>query len=185
MESSDIVELYWQRSEYAISETQAKYGGLCTHIAQNILSNNEDVQECVNDTYLGVWNAIPSARPNVFSAFVCRITRNTALKKYHYISAQKRNPELESSLTELEDFVCGNEDVESKYQVEQLSKAISNFLRQQDYDNRNIFLRRYWYYDSIKNISTCFNMSESKVKSMLFRTRNKLKDYLLKEGLYL
>ena len=114
MDDNKIVELYWERREEAIKETALKYGRLCIHIAKNILLSCEDSEECVNDTYFAVWNAIPNERPNRFSAFISRITRNLALKKYEYISAAKRNPIAITSLEELGDCVSGTESPESE-----------------------------------------------------------------------
>lgn len=185
MEDSKIIDLYWERSESAIKETQLKYGKLCNHIAMNVLHNIENVEECVNDTYLGAWNAMPSQRPNILSAFLCRITRNIALKKYEYNHAQKRNPEIEASFTELDDCITSSENVEEQYEAIYIAKLVSQFLRTLSYENRNIFLRRYWYFDSISEIANCFQYSESKVKSMLFRIRMKLKEQLEKEGVTL
>lgn len=182
MDDSGIIDLYWKRSEQAIQETDIKYGKLCMHLARNILVNVEDAEECVNDTYFGAWNAMPPVRPNVLCAFIMRITRNLALKKIEYNTAQKRNPEVEVSLTELDDCISGIENVEHQYEAEVLAKHISDFLRAQDYISRNVFIRRYWFYDSICDIAVRFSMSESKVKSMLFRARNKLKTHLVKEG---
>lgn len=185
MTDNEIVELYWQRSETAIKETEIKYGKLCRHIAMNILKNSEDADECVNDTYLGAWNAIPPQKPTVFSAYLCRITRNIALKKYGYSNAKKRSMQVEISLTELEDCVFGAKDIPYQFEAEHVAEVISDFLRTLSYENRNVFMRRYWFYDSISDISSRFAISESKVKSMLFRTRSKLKDYLMKEGIEL
>jgi len=185
VDDNGIINLYWQRSEQAIKETEIKYGKLCMHLARNILLSFEDAEECVNDTYLGAWNAIPPEKPNVLCAFITRITKNLALKKIEYNTAQKRNPEVEVSLTELDDCISGVENVEHQYEVQVLAKCISDFLRVQNYESRNVFIRRYWFYDSICDIATRFSMSESKVKSMLFRTRNKLKIYLVKEGIHI
>lgn len=185
MEDEKIVELFWNRSETAIEETDKKYYRLCKQIALNILSCNEDAEECVNDTYFGVWNSIPIQKPRVFSAYICRITRNIALKKFYYNTAQKRNSKLEISLTELEDCIIGGENVEQQYEAEILAKSISKFLRTLNYEQKNIFLRRYWFCDSITDISIRFNISNTKVKSILFRVRSKLKTYLEKEGFYL
>lgn len=182
MDDSAIVDLYWKRSEQAIKETEIKYGKLCMHLAKNILLNLEDAEECVNDTYLGAWNAMPPAKPKVLCAFITRITRNLALKKVEYNTAKKRNPEVEVSLMELDDCISGVENVEHQYDVKILAVNISDFLRAQDYLNRNVFIRRYWFYDSISEIAAQFSMSESRVKSMLFRVRLKLKNYLIKEG---
>ncbi|MDD2235109.1 MAG: sigma-70 family RNA polymerase sigma factor [Oscillospiraceae bacterium] len=182
MDDRQIIELYWERSEMAISETITKYGSLFKRIAMNVLFNDEDVNECLNDSYLGAWNAIPPAKPQVLSAYLCRIVRNIALKKYNYYHAKKRNPEIEISLTELEECVSGTEKVEQEYETKYLGELISEFLCNLDRASCNVFLRRYWFFDSISQISKDYYMSESKVKSMLYRTRNKLKDYLIKEG---
>lgn len=185
MHDSQIIDLYWKRSDRAIKETDKKYGRLCLYVAKNILANIEDAKEVVSDTYLGTWNAIPPARPNVLSAFLCRITKNIALTKYDYNTAKKRNPEVLKSLSELDEIVSGIEDPQQQYEAIELARIINDFLKLLDYERRNIFLRRYWYYDSISSIASRFSMSESKVKSMLFRTRNKLKVYLFQEGVLL
>jgi len=178
----EIIDLYWERSENAIRETDVKYGKLILHLAGNILRSREDAEECVNDTYLGAWNAMPPERPRVLCAFITRITRNLALKKIEYATAQKRNPEVEVSLSELDDCISGTENVGQQYEAAVLAAQISDFLRAQDDESRNVFIRRYWFYDSVRDIADLFSMSESKVKSMLFRTRNKLKNHLIKEG---
>lgn len=183
MEDNQIIDLYLLRSESAITETDIKYGRLCRKLATNVLSNQEDAEECVNDTYLGVWNAIPPQQPLSLCAFVCRIARNLALKKYEYVSAAKRNPQTAVSLTELEDCISGSDMVEEEIENNRIEKAISDFLRTLDYDSRNVFLRRYWYFDSITDIEKRFNISSSKATTMLFRTRMKLKAYLQKEGI--
>lgn len=126
MDDNKIVELYWERREEAIKETALKYGRLCTHIAKNILLSCEDSEECVNDTYFAVWNAIPNERPNRFSAFISRITRNLALKKYEYISAAKRNPIAITSLEELGDCVSGTESPESEIESRRIEITIEN-----------------------------------------------------------
>lgn len=180
MEDGRIVELYWERSETAIKETQIKYGRLFKYVAINILSNNEDADECVNDTYLAAWNAMPTARPVYLSAFLCKITRNLALKKCEYNTAKKRNPEVLLSFSELEECIASNFPTE--IENHQIAMLINKFLRNMSYENRNIFIRRYWFYDPISEISKRFQMSESKVASILFRTRNKLRQYLEDEG---
>lgn len=181
MEDTQIIDLYLLRSENAITETDAKYGRLCRNLAMNILSNQEDVEECINDTYLGAWNAIPPQHPVSLCAFISRIARNLALKKYEYTTAQKRNPEAAVSLTELEDCVSGLDMVEEEIENTRIAKVISDFLRSQNYENRNVFLRRYWYFDSIAEIAKRFEISESKTAAMLFRMRRKLKAHLQRE----
>ena len=183
MDDSKIVELYWERKEEAIKETALKYGRLCTHIAKNILSSCEDSEECVNDTYFAVWNAIPNERPNRFSAFISRITRNLALKKYEYISGAKRNPSAITSLEELGDCVSGTESLESEVESRRIEITIDKFLWRQGEEKRTIFIRRYWYFDSIENICESTGFTQSKVKSMLYEMRQKLRKYLESEDI--
>jgi RNA polymerase sigma-70 factor (ECF subfamily) len=179
----EIIALYWERSESAVEETEKKYGKLCRHIAMNILQNSQDVEECINDTFLGAWNSIPPQKPAVLSAYICRIARNCALKKFHYNNSKKRNAQLEISLAELEDCISQNDGEVHPGETELLAKAISTFLRTLSYENRAIFMRKYWFFDSVSDIADRFAISESKVKSILFRIRGKLKDFLMKEGI--
>lgn len=181
MEDTKIVDLYWARSEQAITETKNKYENLLFSVANNILFAQQDVEECVNDTYFGAWNAMPEARPTFLSAFLCRITKNLALKRYEYLTAAKRNCNMEVSLNELENVLAG---VEPEQNDEELANAISAFLRKEGYEARNIFVRRYFFYDSIKDIAERFQMNQNTVKTVLRRTRIRLKKYLEKEGLY-
>lgn len=185
MEDERIIELYWARDEDAIRETASKYGKLLFHITGNILSSREDSEECVNDTYLGLWNAIPQERPSPLSVFAGRIARNLALKKYAYLRAEKRNPEAVCSLEELGDCVCGRESVENEAENRRVEQLIDAFLRRLEEEKRNIFLRRYWYFDSIDAICQHTGYSQSKIKSMLFHTRRRLRDYLESEGIEL
>ena len=183
MDDREIIDLYWARDEGAIRETDLKYGRLCACIAGNILANKEDCEECINDTYFAVWNAIPDKRPNKFLAFIGKITRNLALKKYEYLAAAKRNPSAVTSLDELGECVSGRESVESEVENRQIESVISDFLWQQDEVKRNIFIRRYWYFESIEDICKRTGFSQSKVKSMLLEMRRKLKSYLEGEGI--
>jgi len=145
MEDEKIIGLYWERNEDAITETSSKYGKLFFRIASNILLNHEDSEECVNDTYLGLWNAIPKEKPSPFFVFASRITRNLALKKYEYLSAEKRKPEAICSFEELGDCVSGKEYVESEAENRRIEQLIDTFLCQIGEEKRNIFLCRYWY----------------------------------------
>lgn len=183
MDDETIINLYWARDESAIAETSAKYGGLCNHIAHNFLARHEDVEECVNDAYFAVWNAIPDKHPSRFSVFIGRIVRNLALKKYEYLSAAKRNPSAVTSLEELGDCVSGTDNVESEIQKKQIERAITGFLRQLDEEKRNVFIRRYWYLDSIETLCKYTGFSQSKIKSMLYEMRRKLRKYLEREGI--
>ena len=183
MDDNMIISLYWERSESAISETAGKYGDYCTKIAMNILHNQEDSEECVNDTYLNTWNAIPTQRPAILMAFLGRITRNLSLDKYKKRGAQKRGgDEIELLLSELADCIPSDSDIEAEYEAGSTAEIIDDFLYTLNAEHRIIFMRRYWYADSIASIAERFTIGESKVKSMLFRTRNKLKTYLEKEG---
>lgn len=185
MHDDDIVKLFWARSETAISELSSKFGHYCYTIAYNVLSNYQDAEECVNDTYLTTWTIIPPNQPNNLSAFIGRIIRNIALDKYDYNIAKKRNGTFDALLSELDECISSPADVEKQCSEGEIAACISAFLRKLDYENRNVFLRRYWYSDSVSNIAGRFEMSESKVKSMLFRTRNKLRFFLEKEGIEL
>jgi len=183
VEDSSIIELYWARSEQAIRETERKFGKLFQQIANNILHNPADAEECVNDTYLGAWNAIPPARPRVLTAFLCRIARNLALKKYHEIHAARRNPAVAVSYEELEECLADGGSLEQSFSDERLADCINRFLDTLDGETRQLFVRRYWYFNSIKEIMRRYGMGKSKVESMLFRTRHKLRTWIEKEGL--
>ena len=181
MDDLRIIELYFERDEQAIQETDSKYGKLCHSIAYNILSNREDSEECVNDTYIGVWNAIPPTRPDNLMAFVCRIARNLSLKRLEFLKREKRSADVILSLDELS-AVLPDERYAPDVSDEDVGRLISQFLRTQKEDVRNVFIRKYYFFDSVKEIAERYSFTESKVKNMLFFTRNKLKDYLIKEG---
>jgi len=184
VDDETIINLYWERSESAINETIKKYGNYCTKIAMNILHNTEDSEECVNDTYFKTWNSIPTQRPKIFMSFLGRITRNLSLDKYKQRNRQKRGGnEVELILNELEDCISATTTVEAEYETGMIAQTIDIFLDSIDSENRAVFVRRYWYADSIESIAERFGMSESKIKSMMFRTRNKLKTYLEKAGI--
>ena len=181
MDDNQIIELYFARNEQAIKETDAKYGKLCFSVANRILENNEDSEECVNDTYLNAWNKIPPTRPNHLSAFLCKITRLISLKKLEFSSALKRTSAVIVSFEELEG-VLQDQKISPVTDAEDLGKLISSFLRQEKADARNIFLRKYFFCDSVSEIAERYRLNENTVKSMLFRTRNRLREYLRKEG---
>lgn len=185
MEDAQIIELYFKRSERAIAETAQKYGRLCRSIAMNILGNFSDAEECENDTYVAAWNAIPPTRPNIFSAFLSRITRNIALNKYEYNRAKKRNNEFDLILSELEECVSSGETVEDIYAAGEAAEVIDDYLAGLKRETRVIFVRRYWYSDSVRDIAKRLRISESKVKTTLFRTRRELKKYLEQRGIHI
>lgn len=184
MTDLSIIELYFARSEDAIKETDTKYGKLCRSIAYNILHDNEDSEECVNDTYIGLWNAIPPTRPRNLMAFVCRIARNLSLKRLETQLRQKRSKEMVTSFSELAD-ILPDESTLDTFSDEGVGKLISDFLRREKEENRNVFIRKYYFFDSVSDIAKRYSFTESKVKNMLHRTRKKLKDYLTKEGIVL
>ena len=180
---SAIIEMYFDRNEDAISETRNKYDIYLRSISGNILRDYEDVSECVNDTYLGAWNAIPPTRPNLLRVFLGKITRNLSLKKLRFEGAAKRgNGEAELTIDELEDCIADNSKIDEKLEVEELSNLINKFLEGRNPDDRKLFVCRYWYFDSIRDISNRFDFTESKVKMTLKRMRDDLKDYLVSEG---
>ena len=184
MDDLSIIRLYFARDEQAIKETDAKYGRLCYSIAYNILNNNEDSEECVNDTYIGAWNAIPPTMPRNFMAFLSGITRKLSLKRLESMARQKRSQKTIVSLDELVE-VLPDERIAADFSDEDIGKAISNFLRNEKEDIRNVFIRKYYFFDSIGAIAERYGFTESKVKNMLYHTRNKLKEYLIKEGVEL
>ena len=182
MEDLQIIDLYFDRNEQAIKETDTKYGRLCFSVANKILDNDEDSEECVNDTYLRVWNEIPPTRPNHFSAFLCKITRILSLKKLEFSNAMKRTSSIIVSFEELEG-VLHDERIDPTTEAAELGSLISDFLRREKADARNVFLRKYLFFDTVEEIAERFSMNENTVKSMLFRTRNRLREYLRNEGI--
>ena len=182
MEDLQIIDLFFDRNEQAIQETDAKYGRLCFSVANRILESNEDSEECVNDTWLRAWDEIPPTRPNHFSAFLCKITRILSLKKLEFSNAMKRTPSFIVSFEDLES-VLPDEHIAPGTEAVELGILISNFLRREKAEARNVFLRKYLFFDTVEEIAERFGMNESTVKSMLFRTRNRLREYLRKEGI--
>jgi len=185
MEDKSIIELYFARNEQAINETSAKYGKLCYSIAHNILNNNEDTEECVNDTYLALWNTIPPAHPENLLPYIYKIVRNISFDKLDFSLREKRSKNnIVVSLSELE-YVLSDDGMRTDISTEELGHLISKFLKSQKEDTRNVFIRKYFFFDSISDISKRYSFTESKVKNMLYHTRKKLKDYLQREGIRL
>ena len=183
MEDKDIVQLYLNRDEKAVSATAKKYGNYCSSFAKNILGNNEDGQECVNDTYLNTWNSIPPNKPAILSAFLGKITRNLAFNKYKYNHVKKRGSgEMEVVLDELSECVSGHNSVEQEMDRRELIKDIESFLGTLPPQKRNIFVCRYWYADSVSVIAKRYDTTEGNVSTTLNRLRAKLKKYLLERG---
>ncbi len=183
MEDINIIELYFKRSERAIAETAAKYGAYLYTVAYNILYDPQDSEECTSDTYMKVWNVIPPQRPNILKAFLGKITRNIALNVYAKYTAQKRGgTQTETALDELREIIAAPE---KDGDGEAIKNCINKFLSELSADQRKIFVRRYWYMSAVSDIAKDFKFSESKVKMSLKRMRDKLKDALEKEGIYI
>ena len=183
MDDELIVQLYWDRSENAISETDRKYGAYCNSIAYGILQSKEDAEESVNDTYMDAWNTMPPNRPSVLSTFLGKITRRISIDRWRIRSAKKRGgDEVTLALDELEECVSGSHDVELQAQHNELIATIHRFLDALPDTERRIFLLRYWYLEPIQSIAKQYKFSQSKVTSMLHRVRVKLRKQLEKEG---
>ncbi len=183
MEDEQIVSLYWQREEAAIAETEKKYDAYLTKIAYNILSDREDSRESVNDAYLAAWESMPPHRPNVLSAYLAKLTRRISIDIFRGKTRIKRGgSEYALSLSELGECVSGGNTTEEIVNVKLLADAIGIYLRTQSKEARTAFVARYYFLDPVRSIARCMGISESKVKSLLHRTRTGLKEYLREEG---
>ena len=183
MEDEAIVSLYWDRDERAIRETEEKYDRYLTKIAYNILNDREDSRESVNDTYLAAWDSMPPHRPGILSAYLAKLTRRISIDRFRYRTRDKRaGSEYTLSLSELDDCVSGGNTTEEIINVKLLADSIGIFLRLQCKEARTAFIARYYFLDSVKEIALSQGMSESKVKSLLHRTRIALKKHLEEEG---
>lgn len=184
MEDQAIISLLFARAENAIAALEKRFESQLYKTAMNILDNPQDAQECVNDTYLALWNAIPPAEPDPLAAYVQRTGRNIALKRHRQNTAQKRNTLYDISLDELAECLPGD-DLVQQLDTREVGRAINSFLTAQPRDSRIIFLRRYWYGDSVKDIALTMHMQESAAAVRLSRLRKKLKEHLIKEGFLL
>ena len=183
MKDAEIVDLYWERNEAAIYQTQQKYGAYLSKVAYNILSDFEDSKECVNDTYLKAWYSMPIHRPSVLSTYLGKIVRQLSIDMFRKKNSAKRyTSEYAVSLDELGDSFSDGNTPEQAYDAKLLDDAINRFLRTLPEDARNTFIGRYYFFDSLKDVAAYCGMSEAKAKSMLYRTRQSLKAYLVKEG---
>ena len=183
MTDTEIINLFFERSEQAIDELAKKHGNAVARVARNILGNEQDTEECVNDTYLGAWNAIPPHRPSPLRTFVCKIARNLATKKYHSNTAVIRNSQYDLALDDLEEILADSNSVEEAYEAKELRAAINGFLATLNPSDRFLFMRRYWYSDPVKDIAKMAHSTTNSVTVRLFRIREKLRHYLVKEGL--
>ncbi len=183
MEDAQIVSLYWDRSEDAIRETEIKYSSYLHKIAYNILADHEDSRESVNDTYLAAWNSMPPHRPSVLSTYLAKLTRRLSIDIFRRKNREKRKAsEYALSLSELEDCVSGGNTTEEAVNEKLLADAIGIFLRLQSEEVRHAFIGRYYFLDPVKEVAAYCGMTESKLKTLLYRTRLGLKEYLAKEG---
>lgn len=184
MDDARIVSLYWDRDEQAIEESESKYGGYCHAIAYRILTNQEDADESVNDTWLAAWESMPPHRPSVLSTYLGKITRRVSLNRWRDSNRDKRGGgEVSLSLDELTECVPDKQDVERAMELTELTEAVNSFLAGLPKIERDVFVCRYWFVASVREIGEKFEFSENKTKSMLFRTRKKLMAHLEKEGL--
>jgi len=183
MKDDAIVELYWQRDESAIAVTQEKYHAYLMKIARNILSSYEDSEESVNDTYLAAWNSIPPQKPAILSTYLGKLTRRISIRMFRKRNADKRrDSEFAVSLTEMEDVMNEHGEPEKELEIQLLGELLNVFLRTLKPDERRTFIGRYYYMDPLKEVAAYCGMSEGKAKTLLFRTRVKLKEYLREEG---
>ena len=184
MNDDQILDLFFNRSEQAISETSAKYGKLARTVAFRIVRNEEDVDECESDTYLALWNTIPPQRPNPFVAYICKLVRNISVNKYKYNTASKRNNLYDISLEELEGCLKGSSDVEKELDAAEAQKIINKFLSGLSKADRALFLKRFWFNMSIDEIASETGCTKNYINVHLHRTKERLKVFLTKEGYY-
>ena len=183
MEDSLIIDLFFERSEQAIVELTDKYGRSAKHTAANILNNESDTEECMNDANLAMWNSIPPEKPDNLKAYYMKVARNQALTKYRSNTARKRNSIYDTALDELEDCLAAKDNPLADVEAKDLSEAINSFLKKLPKEDRQIFVCRYWLADTIEEIAAKLHCKSSRISVRLFRTREKLKNYLIKEGL--
>ena len=183
MEDSRIIELFFARSEQAIAELSRKYGAVCRRVADNILKDRLDAEECLNDAYLAVWNTIPPRRPDPLLSYVCRIVRNQALKRYRRNTAQMRNSAYDAALEEVAECFPSAVSVEAEIEAGEAARAIDRFLETLDRENRILFVRRYWYADSVGELAELFHLRKHAVSVRLSRIRKALRKHLEEEGI--
>jgi RNA polymerase sigma-70 factor (ECF subfamily) len=185
VDDKQIIGLYINRSESAMTETASKYGSLCLHIAKNILSIHEDAEECVNDTYHTAWNRIPPTIPKSLRAFLGRITRNMAISRFRANRAQKRYSGMDTLLSELDDCIPNSNNVEKQIEANELGGILSNWLEALPEEDCALFVRRYWHGETVKDLATRCNVSPSKIAQHMFKLRQSLKDALEEKGVAL
>lgn len=185
IDDEKIIELFFERSEQAIRELDSKYGRVCHALSYNIVNNRQDAEECVNDAYLGAWNAIPPTRPNPLQAYICKIVRNTSLKRYYHKGAAKRNSTYEIAMQEVEAYLPAQNTVEAEIEARELVRIIESFLNTLSEENCVIFVRRYWFFDTYTEIAKRVCLSEKNISVRLTRIRKQMKDYLIERGVFI
>ena len=186
MDDRRIVELYWERNECAIEKTKSKYGRYCYAIAYNILNCREDAEECENDTYLEAWNSMPPERPSPLSGFLGMLTRRISLDRWRKKQSQKRGGgEVTLSFDELETCIPSGQSIDEEIETARVAAVLNSFLETLPEIEGDVFVRRYWYFDSVKAIAARYGFGQSKVKMMLKRTRDSLRKKLEEEGIFL
>ena len=184
MLDEQIIELFFKRSEQAISELDDKYGKVFHNLSYNILNDCLDAEECVNDSYLGVWNVIPPEKPNPLLTFVCKIVRNISIKKYHAKTAIKRNSAYDVAMSEVANYILSPNNVETEIEAKELARIIESFLDTLTVENRVIFMRRYWFSDTYKDIADRMGITEKTVSMRLTRIRKQMREYLMKREVF-
>lgn len=184
IDDEKIIDLFFERSEQGIRELDNKYGAVCHNLSYNIVNNRQDAEECVNDAYLGAWNAIPPARPNPLLSYIVKIVRNISLKIYWRKEAAKRSSHYTIALEEIEACIADQKTVEDEIEARELARIIEDFLDTLTVENRVIFMRRYWFSDSYKNIAELVGLSEKNISVRLTRIREKMKQYLIEREVF-
>ncbi len=184
MEDEEIIGLFFERSEQAIRELNIKYGKVCSLLSYNIVNDRQDAEECVNDAYLGIWNAIPPAQPKPLLSYICRIVRNISLNLYYKKEAAKRKSTYTIAMEEIEACIVAPNTVETEIEVKELAHIIENFLDTLTVENRVIFMRRYWFSDSYREIADCVGLTEKNISVRLTRIRKKMKEYLMEREVF-
>ena len=184
IDDEKIIDLFFERSEQGIRELDNKYGAVCHKLSNNIVNNRQDAEECVNDAYLGAWNAIPPARPNPLLSYILKIVRNISLKTYWRKKAAKRSGHYTIALAEIEGCIADQKTVEDELDARELARIMGEFLDTLTLENRVIFMRRYWFADSYQDIAEFVGLSEKTISVRLTRTRKRMRQYLLKRGVF-
>ena len=184
IDDEKIIEMFFERSEQAIRELDIKYGKICHNLSYNIVNNRQDAEECVNDAYLGAWNAIPPVRPNPLLSYIVKIVRNISLKIYWRKEAAKRSGHYTIALEEIEGCIADRKTVEDEIEARELARIIGEFLDTLTLENRVIFMRRYWFADSYKDIAEFMGLTEKNISVRLTRIREKMKQYLIEREVF-